>query len=250
MTHKPLVLLIFCLLLSPISSHAAGNEKIESFNKAKKLLERNVYFDHRETLYCGATFDEKKQIVLPEGFSTEKHQKRTSRVEWEHMTPAENFGRAFPEWRDGHPECVKKDGSPFKGRNCARKVNREFRFMEADLYNLAPAIGSVNAARSNKQYSELPGSSPAFGSCAAKIDGNRFEPPARAKGEVARAGLYMADAYGPRFRISDQQRNLFEAWDRMFPVTDWECTRAKRIEEIQGNENKFVKRPCIEKGLW
>lgn len=64
MTRNSLVLLIFCLLLSPISSYAAGNEKIESFNKAKKLLERNVYFDHRETLYCGATFDEKKQIVL------------------------------------------------------------------------------------------------------------------------------------------------------------------------------------------
>ena len=118
------------------------------------------------------------------------------------------------------------------------------------MYNLAPAIGSVNAARSNKQYSELPGSSSAFGSCPAKIDGNRFEPPARAKGEVARAGLYMADAYAPRYRISNQQRNLFEAWNRMFPVTAWECSRAKRIENIQGNENRFVKSPCIDKGLW
>ena len=121
---KALVLLLSFLLLSPISIHAAGNEKIESFNKAKKLLEKNVYFDHRETLYCGAPFDEKKNISLPEGFSTEKHKKRASRVEWEHMTPAENFGRAFLEWRDGHAECVKKDGTPFKGRNCARKINR------------------------------------------------------------------------------------------------------------------------------
>lgn len=65
MTRNSLVLLIFCLLLSPISSYAAGNEKIESFNKAKKLLERNVYFDHRETLYCGATFDEKNRSFYP-----------------------------------------------------------------------------------------------------------------------------------------------------------------------------------------
>jgi len=33
-------------------------------------------------------------------------------------------------------------------------------------------------------------------------------------------------------------------------VTPWECTRAKRIEEIQGNPNPFVKEPCIEQGLY
>lgn len=36
----------------------------------------------------------------------------------------------------------------------------------------------------------------------------------------------------------------------MYPVDEWECTRAKRIESIQGNENIFVKNMCIEKGLW
>ena len=36
---------------------AAGNERIESFNKAKKLLEQKVYFDHRFTFYCQAPFD-------------------------------------------------------------------------------------------------------------------------------------------------------------------------------------------------
>ena len=35
----------------------AANTTITSFNKAKKTLEKEVYFDHRETLYCSAGFD-------------------------------------------------------------------------------------------------------------------------------------------------------------------------------------------------
>lgn len=186
---------------------AAGNETNDSFSKAKKMLEQQVYFDHRVTLYCGASFDEKKNIDLPGGFTAIKHQKRASKVEWEHAVPAENFGRAFVEWREGHPQCVSK-GKAFKGRKCAEKVNMEYRHMQADMYNLFPAIGAVNAVRSNKQYSELSGSVSAFGSCEAKVDGNRFEPPARSKGQVARAALYMADSYN-KYRLSRQQAGLW-----------------------------------------
>ena len=119
---------------------AAGNTTNDSFNRAKKMLAREVYFDHRITIYCGAAFDEKKNVVLPQGFETEKHQKRATRVEWEHAVPAENFGRAFEEWRNGHPECVNNKGQSFKGRRCAEKVNMEYRYMQADMFNLFPAI--------------------------------------------------------------------------------------------------------------
>ncbi|WP_300746940.1 endonuclease [uncultured Bilophila sp.] len=36
----------------------------------------------------------------------------------------------------------------------------------------------------------------------------------------------------------------------MYPVEQWECTRAQRVEALQGNENLFVKRPCQDAGLW
>ena len=245
---KKLFLTLALVVCWAVTAFAAGNEMNDSFSKAKKMLERQVYFDHRVTLYCGASFDEKKNIDLPDGFFTEKHQKRASKVEWEHAVPAENFGRAFEEWREGHPQCVSK-GKPFKGRKCAEKVNMEYRHMQADMYNLFPAIGAVNATRSNKQYSELPSAPSAFGICEAKIDGNRFEPPPRSKGQVARAALYMADSYG-KYRLSRQQEQLFNAWNKMYPVDHWECTRAKRIEKLQGNENRFVKEPCQQAGLW
>ena len=60
----------------------------------------------------------------------------------------------------------------------------------------------------------------------------------------------MMDKEYKEYNLSRQQRRLFEAWSNMYPVDEWECTRAKRIESIQGNENIFVKNMCIEKGLW
>ncbi|WP_301001100.1 endonuclease [uncultured Bilophila sp.] len=50
--------------------------------------------------------------------------------------------------------------------------------------------------------------------------------------------------------MSRQQAQLMDAWDRMYPVEQWECTRAQRVEALQGNENLFVKRPCQDAGLW
>ena len=242
-------LLLFSLLFIPSAVLAAGNSTNDSFNKAKRMLEREVYYDHRVTVYCGYAFDEEKRICLPDGFTTEKHQKRAYKVEWEHAVPAENFGRAFKEWREGDAVCVDRKGKAFKGRNCARKASKEFRLMEADMYNLFPAVGAVNAVRNNKQYSELPGVPSAFGTCEAKVDGNRFEPPQQAKGELARAALYMEQEY-PEYRLSRQQRQLFEAWSRQKPVDEWECTRTRRIEQLQGNENSVVKGLCLDAGMW
>ena len=88
-------ILVASIGLTTVQGWAAGNTRIESFNQAKKLLEQKVYFDHRETFYCRATFDSKKNVKLPEGFTTQKHEKRAHRVEWEHVVPAENFGVHF-----------------------------------------------------------------------------------------------------------------------------------------------------------
>ncbi|MCI6333518.1 MAG: endonuclease [Desulfovibrio piger] len=249
---KRIVWLLWALLLVlPAQGWAAGNMQNESFAKAKRLLEQKVYYDHRQTLYCGAAFDEHKQIRLPRGFTADKHRKRSSRVEWEHVVPAENFGRAFPEWREGHALCVDRKGKAFKERACAEKVNADYRRMQADMYNLYPAIGSVNAVRSNKNFQMLgPDVPSAFGSCPMKISGNKVEPPERARGQIARSSLYMADSYGEHYRLSRQQQQLMQAWARQYPVDAWECRRASRIERLQGNENRFVKESCLSAGLW
>jgi deoxyribonuclease-1 len=50
----------------------------------------------------------------------------------------------------------------------------------------------------------------------------------------------MDDAYPNHGIISKKNRKLFQAWAKEDPIDDWERERAKRIEAIQGNHNKFV----------
>ncbi|MCF7498013.1 endonuclease [Vibrio sp. L5-1] len=221
----------------------AGNNHIESFSTAKKQLEQSVYFDHRKTLYCNASFDGQKFIIPPPGFKSDKYEKRAKKVEWEHVVPAENFGRTFIEWREGDELCVNSKGQAYKGRRCANKANQEYRLMQSDLYNLFPAIGSVNAMRSNYNFTMLPNEQSDFGLCAMKISERKVEPPMSARGRIARTYLYMEETYA-RYNMSKQQRQLMMAWDKQFPVSTWECKRADRIELIQGNVNTILKKRC------
>lgn len=74
-----------------------GNTREDSFQGAKRALDKRVYFDHRITLYCQASYDENGAVILPAGFTTPKHKARAANIEWEHVVPAENFGRTFAE---------------------------------------------------------------------------------------------------------------------------------------------------------
>ena len=233
------------LLLVPLvsSTALAANQEIESFSKAKKLLEKRVYNDHRITLYCRATFDADKKVIAPEGFITTKYIKRAKKIEWEHVVPAENFGRTFSEWRDGNKECVNSRGKLFKGRRCAEKENVEYRLMQADMFNLYPAIGAVNALRSNYNFTMLPAVQSDFGSCKMKIDNRKAEPPENARGQIARTYLYMESTYA-RYSMSKSQRQLMNAWDKIYPVDAWECERADKISTLQRSQNDIVKSRC------
>lgn len=52
----------------------------------------------------------------------------------------------------------------------------------------------------------------------------------------------MSQEYG--FRLSKQQAKLMKAWNKSYPVDNWECTRNERIRRIQGNDNPFVAEAC------
>ena len=246
-----LILLLFgtiTLFVAPALMADGGNTYNDSFPKAKEWLLGRVYTDHRTTVYCEAEFMPDKTIILPQGFKTDKYQARAHRLEWEHIVPAENFGRTFPEWRDGHPDCIDKSGKPFKGRKCAELANKSYRLMQADMYNLYPAIGAVNASRQNYNFIQFQDDTKSsFGSCLMKIHDRKAEPPTPARGVIARTYLYFEDAYS-RYRMSDSQRNLMQAWDRLYPVTEWECERSCRIYNIQKNKNKILEKRC--KGIW
>jgi deoxyribonuclease-1 len=244
-----LFLILFFLSSCPstdqIPTYKKSNQNIHitSFSKSKKLLLK-VYKDNPVTLYCGCSFKGKKPILSSCGYVPSKDSKRANRIEWEHVVPAHAFGKSFSEWRDGHPKCVKKNGKKFKGRKCAEKMNDEYRRMQADMFNLYPAIGEVNARRSNYSMSIIEGENREFGKCDVEISDGIIEPGEEIRGEIARTYLYMDSAYPDRGIISKKNRKLFNAWNKIDPVDEWECERAKRIENIQGNRNEIVRLNC------
>ncbi|MBA7689436.1 hypothetical protein ES703_97943 [subsurface metagenome] len=117
-----IISLAFIFIISgSTNANGKGNTKFQSFNKAKKILLRQIYRDHRTTFYCQVPFTKDKEILSSSKYIPKKKWKRAHRLEWEHIVPAHAFGQSFKEWREGHPKCVNKKGKAFKGRNCARK---------------------------------------------------------------------------------------------------------------------------------
>ena len=258
---------IFLLILS-VNCWAQGNTHTRSFNKAVKDLEHRVYNKMtKRTIYCEATFSGKR-ITNANGFVATKYQNRSNKLEWEHVVAAEHFGQFFDEWHNNHKykACKKSNGGTLTGRECASKINKKFQYMQADMYNLYPAIGAVNALRSNMKFTQLKNSkqsqnifskaksyinhlTKSNNKCSFSIENRQIEPPNNAKGKIARCYLYMTKNYTV-YRLSSTNKKLFKVWDNLYPVTADECTRTKLIERVQRNVNHIVKDACIKAKLW
>ena len=234
---------IFLLIIFLSSQAFSQNTQITSFTKSKKLLLK-LYNDYPVTLYCGCSFNGKKPNLSSCGYIPKKNKKRANKIEWEHVVPAHTFGQSFSEWKNGHPKCVNKKGRKFKGRKCAEKMNEKYRRMQADMFNLYPTIGEVNGLRSNYSMAIIEGEKREFGKCDVEINNQKVEPREEIRGEIARTYMYMNSVYPGRGIISKKNKNLFDAWNQRDLTDEWECERAKRIEDIQGNRNDAVMENC------
>ncbi|MGL5948034.1 MAG: endonuclease [Aeromonas sp.] len=223
-----LLLLTSAVLAAPASA--------QTFREAKKDLTKLYQTQPQVTsFYCGCNINYQGKKMTPDhqscGFTPRKQAKRAARIEWEHIVPAWEFGHQLQCWQQG-------------GRkNCTK--NKAFARMEGDMHNLVPAIGEVNGDRSNFQFSDWNGKPTQYGRCDMLVDfkDKRAQPPKGAqRGRIARTYLYMAQQYP--FSLAKQQRQLFNAWDKMYPVTAWECQRDARIGQLQGNRNPFVADKC------
>lgn len=205
-----------------------------TFPEAKAISRAQVYHDQNQAgdLYCGCAWQwagKSGGIVEPAscGYQTRAQPNRAARIEWEHLVPAATFGRQRQCWQSG-------------GRDNCQATDPVFNVMEADLHNLAPVVGEVNADRSNFNVGMVAGAPHQYGQCPFKVDfqARAAEPPDSAKGLMARAHFYMADRYGLNF--SQQQERVLIAWDRAFPPSAWEIERDRRISAIVGHGNPFV----------
>lgn len=233
---------LFIIIFFPVYAEKLHKTN-ESFTKAKKLMKK-VYYDNQQSFYCGCHYNYielngKEKILVDAnscGYKPSKNNQRAIFIEWEHVVPAWHFGHDRQCWRE--PICTNSKGKKFKGRKCCEKIDPLFRIMQADMYNLQPAIGELNANRSNLYFGIIDGEPRKFGACDFEVDNKVVEPKEDIRGDIARTYFYMEYNYG--ITISNKQRKLFELWDKNDPVSDWERKRAKRIEKIQGNKNKFI----------
>lgn len=213
------------LLLSSASQAAPTN-----FDQAKKLAQR-IHAPEAKSFYCDCDIRWQGSKGIPDlagcGYQVRKNGPRASRIEWEHVMPAHHFGHQRQCWQNG-------------GRKNCVKTDEVFRLMEADLYNLVPAIGEVNGDRSNFRFGVLPATEAKHGACPVKVDFKQqvFEPAPKVRGDIARIYFYMADKYN--LNLSRAQQQLFIAWHKQDPVTTQEHQLNQRISQHMGHDNPFV----------
>lgn len=212
---------------------------VRDFTEAKKIA-AVLYQAYPYTFYCGCRFSGKHVDHSACGYKPLHDTPRAHRLEWEHIVPAHAFGQAFVEWRNGALSCVHQSGEAYRGRSCARVASPTFKQMEADLYNLVPAIGEVNQLRADFPMGLLPGVAPMFGKCQTKIFHGMIEPRPEVRGFVARTYKYMENRYPGFHLVNDTNRGLLEQWNREHPPDAFERERGRKIALIQGNENPFL----------
>ena len=121
--------------------------------------------------------------------------------------------------------------------------------MQADLYNIQPAIGEINSMRSNYKMSMISGEDRKYGKCDIEIKLKMIEPAPMIRGNIARTYFYMQKTYPNYVNLTKEEITLFEKWDNFDPVDNWECKRAKEIRKIQGNKNHILYKKCSSKRM-
>lgn len=208
----------------------------KNFSQAKREA-RKIYTHELPAIsfYCGCDINTQRKKWTIDfnscGYQVRKQKRRAERVEWEHIVPAWEFGHQLQCWQHG-------------GRKNCGKTSANFKMMESDLHNLVPSVGEINGDRSNFRFSQWNAKPNQYGQCSMMVDfkDRKVEPPARARGQIARTYFYMQKQYG--LKISPSQMKLFKAWDKIYPVSQLECVRDTTIANKQGNHNPFVQSRC------
>jgi deoxyribonuclease I len=137
------------------------------------------------------------------------------------------FGQTRQCWRNG-------------GRENCNRTDAVFNAMEADMHNIVPALGEINADRSNYHFNEIAGEPYEYGACEFEVNSRQrvAEPRDAVKGQIARIYFYMHQRYG--LTLAEVLQRRYMQWDAEFPITAWEVERDKRIARIMGHQNPYV----------
>ncbi|MCF8059232.1 MAG: endonuclease [Bacteriovoracaceae bacterium] len=115
---------------------------------------------------------------------------------------------------------------------------------KSDLHHLYPTTSSINSTRSNFPFCEV--RTIKWQGDGSKMGKDRagticFEPPARHKGDVARAMFYFSIRY--KYQIDRMQEDVLRKWHHQDPVDSDELERHRLITNYQHNINVFIENP-------
>jgi len=247
----------YLLGLLLISTIAFGAYIPKNFTKAKEMSVRLYYTHHMTSFYTDSEmkpivyigkkkFPYKSTLILQLGlinspYTGSKYVARGQKIEWEHIVPASWFVTVNEEIRsayeDGDPRCVTSKGKSYKGRKCAEKVSVLFNKMEADMYNLVPVIGALNAMRIAKPYSIIDGEAREFGDTIdVEITTKFIEVMPSKRGNIARIMKYMNKKYGVTFPNHIETINMLDQWDTDDVEDDWELKKKEILNKTYGME--------------
>lgn len=195
---------------------AGGQNQVPTADLAVEHFWKEVYGGGGTSLYCGTVFSAGSGLVTASRVYGTKQIKSALRCNTE--------------------------------RQCSL-MSPQYPFMLADLHNLYPALTRVDLTRGNAQFGELDdsvASKLADIGCDLKATFQLVEPRDQAKGNIARALLYMHVEYDLPLHAQVQ---LLKAWHRLDPVDIEEHQRNDRIAVIQGTRNRFIDDPALVEQL-
>ena len=254
---KILLLIIPFLVLIAAPRHPSTFTAAKDYSQRLILSEMDNYTI--KTLYSQIPLKHSFKLSIPEfpkkptitiyfiptedRYQSSTYESRSHKIEWEHVVPAYWFRTADPlimeAWDNGHEKCVTSSGKKYKGRQCAQKVSPLFKTMEADMYNLEPSLGSLNAIRRDYSFGMIEGEDRPYGELIDfEIDRDKdiVEPTDNIRGKIARIMIYMYERYGVEFPNHNETMTLMLEWAEKYPITPWEIRKRQILTETYGYE--------------
>lgn len=205
---------VFVCVLMPWFSANAGQVVTSDYERAVTVMFwPQLYRNGGQTLYCRQPFDMRLGLSV------------------EHIYALRWIERAL--------DCADTD-------QC-RAQELSFGYLESDLHNMFPTRMGTDHARGDFPFGFIPGDRRDFGQdCNFKV-GPAWayaQPQPEARGEIARALLYMMREYG--LPLPERTSlELLRDWHHSDPPDAEDLRRNDEIERLQGNRNPFVDNPAL-----
>lgn len=212
-------------------------QRPHDFFEAKRQAEA-LFSNDTPSLFCQCQLDNHLKInEYSCGLQGEKPKHLAGQAVIAPLMPIEWFGPYFSCWRER--PCLNLKGLRYGGKSCCRKKSSQFRYIEAELYNLWPVEALINNQLGDIHFIEEK-SGERIGQCPIYYDksAKTFTPSEKAKGILARAVLFMSEKY--HIPLSKEDETQMFIWHQSHKPTEKEKAWAKKVAQIQGYENPYI----------